>query len=160
MRFVFTGFDVNAITKITCKLQRFALGCLEKCSNLITDFLILSAFCSLASAFSHIAAVLFKLKTYLRMDLHKVASTSKLCRWKRSDEQVASAPLGKINFGRPKQSNTFLKDIDDHDSTEHSFRKNFTAKRLTHGQDLKLLVPESSILTTFVDEECKCHREC
>ena len=114
-------------------------------------------FFSLASACSHIAAVLFKLEAYFRMDLHKVASTSKLCQWKRSRQQVASAPLGKINFGRPKQSDTFPKNFDDGDSTKDDFRRNFTAKRLTHEQeqkfkDLNLLVPESSIFTSLVDE--------
>ena len=92
------------------------------------------------------------------MDLHKVASTSKLCQWKRSRQQVASAPLGKINFGRPKQSDTFPKNTDYGDSTKDNFRRNFTAKRLTHEQeqkfkDLNLLVPESSIFTSLVDEE-------
>ena len=103
--------------------------------------------------------MLFKLEAYFRMDLHKVASTSKLCQWKRSRQQVAPAPLGKINFGRPKQTDTCPKNIDDGNSTEDNFRKNFTAKRLTNKQErkfkhLKLLVPESSIFTSLVDEEC------
>ena len=93
------------------------------------------------------------------MDLHKVASTSKLCQWKRSRQQVAPAPLGKINFGRPKQTDTCPKNVGDGNSTEDNFRRSFTAKRLTHEQerkfkDLKLLVPESSIFTRLVDEEC------
>ena len=92
------------------------------------------------------------------MDLHKVASTSKLCQWKRSHQQVATPPLRKINFGRPKHTNTCQKNIDDEDSTEDNFRRNFKAKRFTHEQeqkfnDLKLLVPESSIFTTLVNEE-------
>ena len=61
-------------------------------------------FFSLVSACSHIAAVLFKLEAYFRMDLHKVASISKLCQWKRSRQQIAPAPYVKINFGRPKQT--------------------------------------------------------
>ena len=106
-----------------------------------------------------LAAVLFKLKSYFRMDLHKAASTSKLCHWKRSCQQVALAPLGKINFGRPKQTDTCPKIIDDGNSTEDNFRRNFTAKRLTHEperkfKDLKFLVPESSIFISLVDEEC------
>ena len=92
------------------------------------------------------------------MNLHKVVSTSKLCQWKRSREQVALAPLGKINFGRPKQADTCPKNIDGGDSTEDNLRRNLTAKRLTHEQeqkfkDLKLLVPESSIFTSLVNEE-------
>ena len=71
------------------------------------------------------------------MNLHKVALTSKLCQWKRSRQQVAPAPLGKINFGRPKQTDTCPKNIDDGDSTKDSIRKNFTAKRLTHEQEQK-----------------------
>ena len=44
-------------------------------------------------------------------------------------------------------------------STEDKFRRNFIAKGLTYEQerkfkDLKLLVPESSIFTRLVDEEC------
>ena len=93
------------------------------------------------------------------MDLHKVASTSKPCQWKRSRQQVAPVTLGKINFGRPKQTDTCPKNIDDGNSTESNFRRNFTAKRLTHEQerkfkDLELLVSESSIFTSLVDEEC------
>ena len=73
------------------------------------------------------------------MDPHKVASTSKLCQWKRSRQQVAP-------------------EIDGGSSTEDNFRSNFTPKRLTHEQetklkDLKLLVPGSSIFTSLVDEE-------
>ena len=55
--------------------------------------------------------------------------------------------MEKINFGRPKQTDTCPKNIDDDDSTEDNLRKNFTSKRLTHEQEqkfkyLKLLVPE------------------
>ena len=72
-------------------------------------------------------------------------------------DQVALAPLEKINFGRPKQTDTCPKNIDDDDSTEDNLRKNFTSKRLTQSKrlthcsnkiqeqkfkDLKLLVPE------------------
>ena len=93
------------------------------------------------------------------MDLHKVALTRKLCQWKRSRQQVAPVPLEKINFGRLKQTDTCPKNIDDGNSTESNFRRNFTAKRLTHEQerkfkDLGLLVSESSIFTSLVDEEC------
>ena len=131
---------------------------LEKYSNLSIDFLILSLFFRLASACSHIAAVFFKPEAYFRMDLYKVASTSKLCQWKRSRQHVALAPLGKINFGRAKQTGTYPKNIDDGDSTGDNFRRNFTAKRLAHEQeqkfkDLKSLVPESSIFTSLVDGE-------
>ena len=92
------------------------------------------------------------------MDLHKVASTSTLCQWKRSRQQVALAALWKINFGRPKQTDTWPKNIDDGNSTEDNFRRNFKANRLTHKQerkfkDFKLLVPESSIFTSLIDEE-------
>ena len=96
-------------------------------------------FFSLASACSYIAAVSFKLEAYFRMDLHQVASASKLCQWKRSRQQVAPA-------------------FDDDNSAEDNFRSSFTPKRLTHEQetkfkDLKLLVPGSSIFTSLVDEE-------
>ena len=115
-------------------------------------------FFSFASACSHIVTVLFELEVYFRMDLHKVPSTSKLCRWKRSRQQVAKAPSGKLNFGRPKQTNTCPKNIDAGNSTEDNFRRNFTAERLTHEQeqkfkDLKLLVPESSIFISLNNEE-------
>ena len=73
--------------------------------------------------------------------------------------KVAPAPLGKINFGRPKQTDTCPKNIDDGNSTEDNFRRHFTAKRLTHEQkrkfkNLKLLVPASSIFFSLDDEEC------
>ena len=71
------------------------------------------------------------------MDLHKVASTSALCQWKRSRQQVALAPLCKINFGRPKQTDTCPKNIDDSNSTEDNFRRNFKDNRLTHKQERK-----------------------
>ena len=95
-------------------------------------------FFSLAFACSHIAAVLFKLEAYFRMDLHKVASISKRCQWKRSRQRVLPAPLGKINFGRPKQTDTCPKNIDNGNSAEDNFRRNFITKRLTHEQEKKI----------------------
>ena len=105
---------------------------------IIIDFLILSVFFSFASACTQILAVLFKLEAYFRMDLHKVTSTGNLCQWKISHQEVASAPLGKISFGRPKQTDTCPKSIDNGDSTEDNFRGNFTAKRLPHEQEQKI----------------------
>ena len=66
--------------------------------------------------------------------------------------------LGKINFGRPKQTDTCPENIDDGDRAQDNLRKNFAAKWLTHDQeqkfkDLKLLVPEHSIFTSLVDDE-------
>ena len=77
--FIFTSFLVNCMTKITFKLWLHVLDYLKISSNRIIDFLILSVFFSLASACSPIAAVLFKLEAYFRMDIHKVASASKCC---------------------------------------------------------------------------------
>ena len=123
------------MTKITCKLWLHVLDYFKISSNRIINFLILSVFFSLASACSHIAAALFKLEAYFRMDIHKVASTSKCCQWKRSCQQVATAPLGKITFGRPKQADTCSKNIDDGNSTEDNVRMNFTGERLTDEQE-------------------------
>ena len=84
-----------------------------------------------------------------------MASTSKLCQWKRSSCTGSGAPLEKINFDRPKQTDTCPKNIDDDNRTEDNLRKNFTSKRLTHEleqkfKDLKLLVPEDRVPYSLV----------
>ena len=67
-------------------------------------------------------------------------------------------PWEKLILADQSRPTHVQKNIDDGDSTDDNLRRNFTAKRLTHKQeqkfkDLKLLVPESSIFTSLVDEE-------
>ena len=111
------------------------LGYPEKCSNLIIDFLIPPVFFSLTSACSHIAAVLFKLEAYFRMNLHKVDgwifTRSKFCQWKRSFQQAALAPLGKLilaDQSRPTHVQKILMVA----TAKDNLRKNFAPKWLTH----------------------------
>ena len=96
MSFIFTSFLVNCKTKITCKLWLHVLHYLKISSNHIIDFLILSVFFSLASACSHIAAVLFKLEGYFRMDIHKVASTSNVVNERDLVNKLQQLPWGKL----------------------------------------------------------------
>ena len=55
-------------------------------------------------ACSHVAALLFKLQACTILELNKVASTSKLCSWKKSRQRAHPAPLTQISFKRPKKT--------------------------------------------------------
>ena len=71
------------------------------------DAWVLTGNCScmagLGSAYSHIAALLFKLETAVHLKLKEsTAPTSMLCFWKSCKKAVHPAPLKSINFSRAK----------------------------------------------------------
>ena len=107
--FVFTTFVVNDMSRITYKLWLCVLDYLEKCSNLIIDFLILSVCFSLASACSHVVAALYKLEAYFRMGTHKVASTSKLVNGRYLLNKLHRFPCRKLILADQSRQTHFQK---------------------------------------------------
>ena len=60
----------------------------------------------LGSAFSHIAALLFKLEAAVHFKLNEpTVGTSELCAWKACRRYVTAAPLSRISFEQPKRGN-------------------------------------------------------
>lgn len=80
--------------------------------------------CMAGSVCSHVAAVLFKIEACIRLELHKVSSTSSLCQWKKSRKQVAPALLSKINFQQPETH----KDLPRH--VGNKYKMNFATKNV------------------------------
>ena len=75
--------------------------------------------------------------------MHKVASTSMLCQWKRSRQHVTPTPLGNINFSRPKQNENIPQNVDRDDCSE--IEHNFASKNVN--------VYNSAIFTSVVDDD-------
>lgn len=94
------------------------------------------------------AAILFKAQACTLLDLNKIACTSKLCLWKKSRRKAAPAPLHKINFNRPKKSETLPNVTENTCYNLKGFTSKEPALASTEGhqlEKLKLIAPNAAI---------------
>ena len=103
---------------------------------------------------SHVAALLFKLEAYVRIQQNKTAVTSQLSAWNRSRKSAEPAMLQHIYFKRPKKEQIVPAEINDkvhpeiHSSlSASSFLK--SAVLQTKLQELKNIAPNATIFSSF-----------
>ena len=101
----FTILHTSCLFRFSCAS---VYGVFMNLCHLSSTLIILSmekylSFIRLGSAYSHAAALLFKIQTCSQMELNRVACTSKVCARRQSLKHAEAAPLKQINFKRPKK---------------------------------------------------------
>ena len=86
-------------------------------------------FLRLASACSHVAALLFKCQSAVLLGLNNVACTSKECEWNKSRKQADPLPLSQIQFKRPKKEEQIPSILADKEYTTKGFSNLDPAKK-------------------------------
>ena len=69
----------------------------------ISVYILVILIIRLGSAYSHVAAVLFKLQACVQLGMNKKACTSKLCQWNVSRRKADPVPLQQMSFKRPRK---------------------------------------------------------
>ena len=69
----------------------------------ISVYILVILIIRLGSAYSHVAAVLFRLQACVQLGMNKKACTSKLCQWNVSRRMADPVPLQQMSFKRPRK---------------------------------------------------------
>ena len=102
------------------------------------------------------AALLFKLQACTQLELNKVASTSKLCAWKKSRRYAEPAPLKNIDFRRPKKDSCVPNETKGSKQLEKPYcSKDPSVSGETSAtnklKELRKLAPNAAIFTSILD---------
>ena len=115
----------------------------------------------LGSAWSHVAALLFKIESACHWKLTEgISPTSVLCEWKKSKKSVQPAPIKLINFSRLKKHQ-----LPKYSAQEPLKRRNFSTKNPflgTHpltNDELKKLHQENPASAIFTSINPSCFHE-
>ena len=110
---------------------------------------------------SHVAALLFKLEAYVRIQQNKTAVTSQRCAWNRSRKKAEPAMLQNINFKRHKKEQIVPAEVNNkvHPEARFSLSASSFSKSAvlqTKFQELKAIAPNATIFSSFPIQKDIC----
>ena len=119
----------------------------------ISVYILVILIIRLGSAYSHVAAVLFRLQACVQLGMNKKACRSKLCQWNVSRRKADPVPLQQMSFKRPRKGDLpeVLGSLEDPEpfSFKDRLPNNISEKRKSKIAELRSIVPKAGCLLVF-----------